>query len=106
MKLDQFHALCDREWATTDRGGRGDVVMLTLTEASAEELKIDALINPQQFGHILHISEDDLRRAISCVVNPITRTPVKVRTRNGKRETARVRVPSGYRQTWWPATCT
>lgn len=104
MKLAEFNALCDREWAKQDRGGRGGVVSVTLTEASAEELKRDMLMYPKQFGHILHMTEDDLRRSISCVVNPITRTPVEIRTREtGSRETARVRVPSGYRQTWWRA---
>ena len=39
------------------------------------------------------------------IVNPITRTPVKIRVKkDGVRETARVRVPGGYRQTWWPTS--
>ena len=36
VKLAEFTALCDREWKNQNRGGRGDVVLLTLTEASAE----------------------------------------------------------------------
>jgi len=106
MKLAQFNALCEREWEKQARGGRGDVVALTLTEASADELKLDMLLSPQPFGHIREfVTEDDLRDSISCVINPITRTPVKVRTKpDGERETARVLVMGGtYRQTWWPA---
>ena len=110
MKLAQFNALCDREWAKQDRGGRGDVVQLTLTEASADELSRDMLLNPQQFGHVLYITTDDVAsiaagEVFRQIVNPITRTLVKIRTRNGaERETARVRVAGGtYRQTWWPA---
>jgi hypothetical protein len=105
VKLAEFNALCDREWSKRDRGGRGDVVSLTLTEAGAEELKRDVLISPQQFGPLL-ISEEDLRSPIGRVVNPITRTPVRIRTKpDGRRETARVCVMGGtYRSTWWPAS--
>jgi hypothetical protein len=107
VKLAEFKDLCDREWAKTDRGGRGDVVALVLTEASRSELADDVIVNPQQFGHILHIKADDASDLppISQVVNPITRSVVTIRTRaDGKRETARVRTPFGYRQTWWPAS--
>ena len=110
MKLAEFGALCDREWAKTDRGGRGDVVSLCLTGPSAAELSTDMLINPQQFGHILHIDAGEVAAlragaGVRQVVNPVTRTVVKIRVRPGaRRETARVRVPGGYRQTWWPAT--
>lgn len=110
MKLAEFNALCDREWAKQDRGGRGDVVLLTLTEASAEELSRDLLLDPRHFGHTMYLTTDDVAsiRAgdmFRQAVNPITRTVVKIRTKaDGKRETARVRVPGGYRQTWWPAS--
>jgi hypothetical protein len=110
VKLAEFNALCDREWAKKDRGGHGDVVLLTLTEASAEELGRDLLMNPQHFGHVLHLTTDDVASiragdAFRQAVNPITRTVVKIRTKkDGTRETARIRVPGGYRQTWWPAS--
>lgn len=111
MKLAEFNALCDREWAKTDRGGRGDVVSLLLTEASHEELSRDKLMHGFQHEHTLYVDADEEEAfrngkiLLSHVVNPVTRTPVKIRTRpGGKRETARVRVPGGYRQTWWPAS--
>ena len=107
MKLAEFNALCDREWKNQNRGGRGDVVLITLTEASRDELADDMIVNPQQFGHILYIKADEAGnlRPITEVVNPITRSVVKIRTKpDGKHETARVRVPGGYRQTWWPAS--
>lgn len=110
MKLAEFNALCDREWAKRDRGGRGDVVSLCLTGPSAAELSADLLMNPQHFGHFLYVDADevgDLRAGafLTKAVNPITRSVVTIRTRpGGRRETARVRVPGGYRQTWWPAS--
>jgi hypothetical protein len=95
VKLAEFNALCDREWEKQDRGGRGDVVSLTLTETSAEELRRGMLMAGFQGIHILPGPDE--------AINPITRTVVKIRTRkDGARETARVRVPAGYRQTWWP----
>jgi len=111
MKLAEFNALCDREWAKTARGGRGDVVSLCLSGPGAAELSTDIIVNPQQSGHILHIDAGEaaaLRAGAGLrqVVNPVTRTVVKIRTKpGGKRETARVRVMGGtYRQTWWPAS--
>lgn len=109
MNLAEFNALCDREWSKQDRGGRGDVVSLTLTGPSAAELGRDVILNPQQFGHILYIDKEDVASlragaGIHQVVNPITCTVVKIRVKkDAKRETARVRVPGGYRQTWWSA---
>ena len=107
MKLAEFNALCDREWEKKDRGGRGDVVLLYLTEASRDELAADVIMNPQQVGHILHIKADKASDLppIAEVVNPVTRSVVKIRTKPaGKQETARVRTPFGYRQTRWPAS--
>ena len=40
MKLAEFNALCDREWA---KPKRGDVVSLLLTGPSAAELCVDLL---------------------------------------------------------------
>lgn len=118
MKLAEFNALCDREWSKTDRGGRGDVVLLTLTGPGAAELTRDVIA--EQEGHRAYLSlavkhevmtqaeADRLAVGIGIeqVVNPVTRTVVKIRTKpGGARETARVRVMGGtYRQTWWPAS--
>ena len=108
MKLAEFNALCDREWAKTDRGGRGDVVLLTLTGPGAAELTADVLGDRSAAfiplpPHIAPEEAAEFRAGASLggLVNPVTRTPVTIRTRQGgKRETARVRVPGGYRQTW------
>ncbi len=88
MRLSDFHDLCWREWC---RPRRGDVVSVLLTEASHEELAADVLAPPEA--------------VVSEVVNPVTRTAVKVRVRpGGDRDSARVAVMGGtYRQTWWPA---
>ena len=110
MKLAEFNTLCDREWAKKDRGGRGDVVLIYLTEASAEELSRDVLLTPEYFGPILPFDAKDVAdiragKPLPKVVNPITRTVVEIRTKpGGKQESARVRTPFGCRRTWWPAT--
>lgn len=112
MKLDQFNALCDREWAKQDRGGRGDVVLLTLTGPGAAILTADVLGDRSAAfiplpPHIAPEEAAEFRAGASLgeLLNPITRTPVTIRTRKGaKRETARVRVPAGHRQTWWAAS--
>ena len=108
VRLAEFYALCDREWA---KPKRGDVVSLRLTEAGRRELVNDVLVNGTDDSFELRIKKSELPaiRAgadINQVVNPITRTVVKIRTRkNGVRETARVRVMGGtYRQTWWPVS--
>ena len=108
MKLAEFNALCDREWA---KPKRGDVVSLVLTEAGHEELSRDLLLHPQHFGHILYIDAEDIAsiRAggpMRQIVNPITRSVVNIRTKpDGKQESARVRVMGGTcRRTWWPAS--
>jgi hypothetical protein len=107
MKLAEFYALCDREWA---KPKRGDVVSLLLTGPSAAELALDSLMNSTRDGFELNIQESELPAirsgaGINRVVNPITRTVVEIRVKkDGVRETARVRVMGGtYRQTWWPA---
>ena len=78
---------------------------------SAAELCRDVLMDRAYDSCMLLIEESELPaiRAGACisrVVNPVTRTVVKIRTKpGGKRETARVRVMGGtYRQTWWPAS--
>jgi len=104
VKLAEFNALCDREWAKQDRGGHGDVVSLCLTGPSAAELSTDILTR----GVYLLCTDGTLVKAgvaVNGVINPVTRSMVKIRTKpDGKRETARVRVPGGYRQTWWPVS--
>jgi hypothetical protein len=106
VKLAEFNALCDREWA---KPKRGDVVSLLLTGPSAAELCADVLSGVPGFGFL----PDDPDAAVGPVgaivremINPITRTAVKVRVKKGGvRETARVSVMGGtFRQTWWPAS--
>ena len=108
MKLDQFNALCVREW---EKPKRGDIESVCLTGAGAAELCRDVLMDRTYDSCMLLIEESELPaiRAGACisrVVNPVTRTVVKIRTKpGGQRETARVRVMGGtYRQTWWPAS--
>jgi hypothetical protein len=111
MKLAEFHALCGREWEKKDRGGRGDVVSICLTEAGREELVRDVLVSAEPLSILLRIDKSGLPAiaagaGITSVANPVTRTDVRIRTKKtGRRETARVCVMGGtYRQTWWPAT--
>jgi hypothetical protein len=98
MKLAEFNALCDREWTKQDRGGRGDVISLRLTEPGWEELSREVAASMERGFFSLG--------SLSGIVNPVTRSPVRVAVRKGgKRETARVRVMGGTcRQTWWPAS--
>jgi hypothetical protein len=111
VRLAEFYALCDREWS---KPLRGDIESLRLTEAGRRELVNDVIVNGAQDNLVLHIERSELPAiragaGISQVVNPITRTVVKIRTKKtGSRETARVRIMGGtYRQTWWPASaCT
>ncbi len=105
MKLAEFNALCEREWS---KPRRGDIESLCLTEAGREELVRDVLIDGAWDSCMLLIEPSELPAigaGINRVVNPITRTVVKIGTKkSGIRETARVRVMGGtYRQTWWPA---
>jgi hypothetical protein len=109
VKLRQFNDLCDREWA---KPKRGDVVSMRLTAASHHELVGDMAMNPDRVITPLlwDIDKADLPairegRAAMPVVNPITRTQVRITIRaGGKRDTARVCIMGGtYRQTWWPA---
>ena len=113
MKLAEFNALCDREWSKRDRGGRGDVVLLTLTGPGAAELTADVLGDHSAAfiplpPHIAPEEAAEFRAGASLgeLLNPITRTVVKIKTKEGgTRETARVRVMGGtYRSTWWAAS--
>ena len=105
MKLAEFNALCDREWA---KPKRGDVVSLLLTGPSAAELCVDLLTGVPGYGFLVDdpdAAAGPVGALVSEIVNPVTRTPVKIRVKkDGTRETARVRVPGGYRQTWWPTS--
>lgn len=78
MKLAEFHDLCEREWESR----RGDILDLHLTNESREELTVDVLLNGAQSQMILYITKEDIETirggAITCVVNPITRTAVKL----------------------------
>ena len=106
MKLSEFRALCEREW---NKPRRGDIESLCLTEDSHRELDRDVIIEGYSPGHLVLIDKAELAAIRagaprSSIVNPITRTVVKIRTKNsGLRDTARVRGMGGtYRQTWWP----
>ena len=78
MKLDQFKALCDREWENQ----KGDVVSLLLTPQSAEEFNIDLLLNPDG-PHVPGFQTGKL-----C--NPITKSEVEI-YRKASRDQAAVR---------------
>ncbi len=80
MKLDEFKALCDREWA---QEFRGDITVLNLTDESHRELSTDVLVEGYSPGHLLFVDKDELPaiRAgapISTIVNPITRSVIKI----------------------------
>ena len=80
MKLDQFMALCEREWT---QEFRGDVQALHLTADSHRELNTDVLVKGYSPGHLLYIDREELPAiragaAISIIVNPITRSEVKI----------------------------
>ena len=81
MKLDQFKALCDREW--NQEGARGDITVLNLTSESQRELSTDVLVNGYSPGHLLFIDSADVPAiragaSISTIVNPITRSVIKI----------------------------
>ena len=80
MKLDEFKALCDREWS---RESRGDVQALNLTADSHRELCTDVLVKGYERGPLLHIDREELPvvragASISTIVNPVTRSVVKI----------------------------
>ena len=79
MKLDQFGALCDREWT---QEARGDVKALSLTDGSYEELQAGAAAGydpaflPPPPGPFE-------------LINPVTRSVVKI-TGGADSDTAKV----------------
>lgn len=68
MKLDQFKALCGREWA---QEARGDVKVLNLTDGSYAELGADVIMSHDSV--CAPPSDEPLE-----LVNPVTRSVVKV----------------------------
>jgi hypothetical protein len=87
VKLSQFYDLCDREWA---KPRRGDVVSLCLTEASREELAIDAIACGAPAGYPLLAGKSELAgiaagAAVSTILNPVTRTVAAIRAQEGRR---------------------
>lgn len=80
MRLEQFKALCAREWA---QEFRGDVQALNLTGDSHRELATDVLIEGYTPGPLLCIDQAELPAiragaSISTIVNPITRSVVRI----------------------------
>jgi hypothetical protein len=71
VKIAEFNALCDREWAN----GRGDVTGLHLTDESFAELSLEALREAESAPLDVMLGA---KPAASAVVNPVTRTVVKV----------------------------
>ncbi len=81
MKLDQFKALCDREW--NQEGARGDIMVLNLTSESHRELSTDVLVKRYSPGHLIYVDREELPAiragaSISTIVNPITRSVIKI----------------------------
>jgi len=81
VKLDQFKALCDREWR--QEGARGDITALNLTNDSHRELSTDVLVEGYSPGHLLFIDSEDLPAiragaSITTIVNPITCSVIKI----------------------------
>ena len=79
MKLAEFKALCEREWGEA----RGDVIGLHLTADSRRELATDVLVEGYSPGHLLYIDREEVAAiragaSISTIVNPITRSVVKI----------------------------
>jgi hypothetical protein len=68
VTLDQFNALCDREWA---RAARGDVKALHLTDGGYKELLTDAITIPGPIFGPIHKTTFDLW-------NPVTRSVVTI----------------------------
>ena len=108
MKLAEFDDLCQREW---DRSRRGDVVSVSLTEASYEELGADIHASAPRLPYDLQDEPCACHPHVImshpiALVNPVTRTQVGIRVKaSGAHDTARVRVMGGTcRETWWPAT--
>lgn len=91
MKLEQFNALCDREW---HQEFKGDVVALSLTDDSYQELDRDVIIDGTQYPRALLIDKSELPAiaaggGIGIVMNPFTRTVVKF-TGGADKDTAEV----------------
>jgi hypothetical protein len=77
LRLADFNALCQDTW---ERGG-GDILRLHLTPESQLELTQDVLLSDTPL--VVRIDEKDVGKiragaCISNVVNPITRTTVKI----------------------------
>jgi hypothetical protein len=68
VKLDQFKALCNREWT---QNARGDVKALSLTDASYAELSADVIMSHDPVFAPPTLGPLEL-------VNPVTRSVVKV----------------------------
>jgi hypothetical protein len=68
MKMDQFGALCDREWALN---ARGDVKALSLTDGSYGELQAGAAVGYDPA--FLPPSPGPFE-----LINPVTRSVVKI----------------------------
>lgn len=82
MNLDQFNALCEHEWG--HGGAFNDVVALHLTDESLADLSGDIANNGSPFDYALGNPFGDEPKPVAVgfraseVVNPVTRTVVKV----------------------------
>lgn len=85
MELSKFTKLCHEKWDT----GRGDVQELYLREESYDELWLDILINRTGPVSILNASS---------LVNPATRSEVKVRVIDADKDLAVVHYKAGRKE--------
>lgn len=94
MRLAQFNALCEREWAS----GHGDVTALHLTGLSLAELAADVLMDGFQGETALLVKESEVAditcgAAIRRIRNPLTKTVVELSADGGPWDSAEVRKP-------------
>lgn len=92
MTLEEFHDLCRKEWSE----GHGEVQVLWLTEDSYRELQHYAMEQPVLFkedGHSQAASRTVYSRSgsaaqvgvsLSTVINPVTKTPVRMKLSRDK----------------------
>lgn len=85
MKLDKFHEICQEKWDN----GRGDVQEIHLREESFDELWKDILVNRTRPVSILNAT---------ALLNPVTRSEVKIRITKADRDFAMVHYRAGRKE--------